>query len=217
MLDRGGDLSLTATNDTNKQLGIITLRKKMYDTSIVEGSFTASVTGINYQALDISGDYYDDGNGNLVRASDSSIIGNCYLDEGMFVVTTSTLREVATSITSITYKTKVNHNNISVYCKCPPDKFNFTLNHTAAATADLNEAGIEQSYDNIYTKSSLTASTKNFVYWPDLVLSGYPFSPVITHVGLYNNNNDLLAVAKLANAIKKPNDLPITIKVSIDL
>jgi hypothetical protein len=40
---------------------------------------------------------------------------------------------------------------------------------------------------------------------------------MITSVGLYNENNELLAVAKLARPVKKPTDLPITFKVSIDI
>ena len=39
----------------------------------------------------------------------------------------------------------------------------------------------------------------------------------ITSVGLYNHNNDLLAVAKVATPLKKPNDLPLTFKVQIDV
>jgi len=217
LVERGEDKSLTATEDAGGQLGIITLRKEFYDLGISSGTLSATVTGVNFSAQSIADTYYDDGNGSFIRQGTGDVVGKVYNDDGFIVVTSADMREVATSITDITYKTNVNHNSINVFCKCPPDKFNFTLNHTAASTASLYYAGIPDSYDNIYTNSTLTGSTERFVFWEDLVLSGYAFSPTITSVGLYNDDNDLLAVAKLANAIKKPTDLPITIKVSIDI
>lgn len=221
MVRNGYDKSLTATD--GDPLGIFTLRKNTFDTSIMSGTLTATATGNsngqNFVGDNIFGDYYDDGEGNLVRASNGDKVGSVFLNEGMLVVTSSTLREVATSITSVSFKTSVQHTNLNVFCKCQPNELNFTLNHTAASTASLcalNE-NIEQSYDNLYKKSSLTGSTDRFEYWSDLVSSGYAFSPIISSVGLYNDNNELLAVAKLTKPVKKPTDLPITFRVSIDI
>jgi len=221
MLSKGYDRSLTATQ--GDPLGIFSLRKKTYDMAIKSGSLTATSTGgvggLNYVGDNIADDYYDDGEGNLVRTSNGEKIGSVFIDEGMFVVTSSTYREVATSITSVKFNTEIRHINFSVFCKCQPNELNFTLNHTAASTASLcaSNENIEQGYNNIYTKSSITGSTDRFEYWSDLVSSGYAFAPMITSVGLYNENNELLAVAKLARPVKKPTDLPITFKVSIDI
>ena len=48
-------------------------------------------------------------------------------------------------------------------------------------------------------------------------MTGAGAGPYITTVGLYDNNNDLMAVAKLARPLKKPTDLPLTFKVQIDI
>ena len=47
--------------------------------------------------------------------------------------------------------------------------------------------------------------------------SATDFSPYITSVGLYDDDYNLLAVAKMTKPMKKPTDLPLTFKVSIDV
>lgn len=221
MINNGYDKSLTAT--TGDDLGVFTLKKRTYDTGIISGSLTATCTGNefgqNFVGDNIADDYYDDGYGNLVRSSNGDKIGSVFLDEGMFVVTSSSMREVATSITKISFKTRVKHSNLNVFCKCQPNELNYTLNNTAASTASLCAFGesIENVHNSIYTKTSITSSTERFEYWPDLVSSGFAFSPMISSIGLYNDNNDLIAVAKLTRPVKKPTDLPITFRVSIDI
>ena len=42
------------------------------------------------------------------------------------------------------------------------------------------------------------------------------FSPYVTNIGLYNEENELLAIAKLSNPIKNDQDLPITFLVRFD-
>ena len=194
----------------------------MFDLGIEKGSLTATATGTAYGGGSIAGDYYDSGSGALIRKSDGATVGAVLLDEGMFVVTSSTVREIATSVTSVSFKTRMGHTNINVFCKCGPNELNYTLNNTAVSTDSISSATdtsgvIGQSYNNLYTQSSLTGSTGRFKYWSDLVSSGYKFSPVISHVGLYNDDNDLIAVAKFAAALKKPTDLPLSVRVSIDI
>jgi len=217
IMDREGSYSLSATEAADSQIGIISLRKRMYDLGVSSGTLSISVSGLNYNSQNIEDVYFDDGKGNLVKQGDDSIIGRVYPEAGMVIITEPLYREVATHLFSLTYKTHMQHSNLSVFCKCPSDQLNYTLNHTAASTANLDYVGIPNNHDSLYTETTLTASTEDFIYWPDLTSSGYAFSPIISHVGLYNDNNDLLAVAKIANAIKKPSDLPLTIKVSIDL
>ena len=63
----------------------------------------------------------------------------------------------------------------------------------------------------------LTGGTGTAKLLSGMVSSGWNFSPYVTGVGLYNDNNELLAVAKLTKPMKKPTDLPLTFKVSIDV
>ena len=107
-----------------------------------------------------------------------------------------------------------------MFCKCQPDELNFSTNFTSALTGTVSSdttggGAIQQAYNNLWTKSQLTGSTDRFSYTPSMTGAGA--GPFITTVGLYNNANDLMAVAKLARPLKKPKDLPLTFKVQIDI
>ena len=204
----------------SNDIGVFTLRKRFFDMGLEKGGLTATVTGVNYSGDSIAGDYYDSGSGQFIQKSTGDTIGAVLVDDGMFVVTSAALREVATAVTGIIYKSKVLATSINVFCKCQPDEMNFTTNFTAAITgtvsSDTTSAGeIQQAYNNLWTKSPLTGSTDRFSY--DTSITGAGAGPFITAVGLYNNENDLMAVAKLARPLKKPTDLPITFKVQIDI
>ena len=204
----------------SNDIGVFTLRKRFFDMGLEKGGLTATVTGVNYSGDSIAGDYYDSGSGQFIQKSTGDTIGAVLVDDGMFVVTSAALREVATAVTGIIYKSKVLATSINVFCKCQPDEMNFTTNFTAAITgtvsSDTTSAGeIQQAYNNLWTKSPLTGSTDRFSY--STSITGAGAGPFITAVGLYNNNNDLMAVAKLARPLKKPTDLPITFKVQIDI
>lgn len=216
------------------QLGVFTLRKLLYDTKIEPGTLTATVSGTNSFGVDMAGDYYDSGSGEF-KSKDAhggigvdETIGAVLVDEGMFVVTTSSMREVATAVTAVRYKTSVLNTTISVFCKSSPDSQNYTLNPTSFDTTAIsgtavNTGRIQQSFNNILTQSSLTGNTSQngvtsyATYMSGLVSSGLGWSPYITTLGLYSSSNDLLAVAKISTPTKKPTDLPLTFKVQIDV
>ena len=211
-----GAIAAAGAND----IGVFTLRKRFFDIGLEKGGLTATVTGVNYSGDSIAGDYYDSGSGQFIQKSTGDTIGAVLVDDGMFVVTSAAMREVATAVTGIIYKSKVLGTSINVFCKCQPDEMNFSTNFTAAITgtvsSDTTSAGeIQQAYNNLWTKSPLTGNTDRFSY--DTSITGAGAGPFITAVGLYNNNNDLMAVAKLARPLKKPTDLPITFKVQIDI
>ena len=48
-------------------------------------------------------------------------------------------------------------------------------------------------------------------------VSSSDFSPYITTIGLYNSSGSLMAVAKLAQPIKKRNDMDLNFLIQIDL
>jgi hypothetical protein len=201
-------------------IGIFTLRKRLFDMGLEQGGLTATVTGTNYAGVSIAGDYYDSGSGAFIQKSTGNTVGATLMDDGMFVVTTANMREVATAVTGLIYKTKVLGTSINVFCKCQPDEMNFSTNFTAALTGTVSSDttgadAIQQAYNNLWTKSQLTGSTNRFSYTPSM--TGVGAGPFITTVGLYDNNNDLMAVAKLARPLKKPTDLPLTFKVQIDI
>jgi hypothetical protein len=90
-------------------------------------------------------------------------------------------------------------------CTIREDEFNLTLNPSAQASG------------SIITVNSGSGS----FYQPgngkllDTVTGSY-FSPYITTVGLYNEAQDLLAVAKLSQPLPTSNTTDLTILVNLD-
>jgi len=215
------DKSMTA-NDVAlcKDIGVLFLKKRNFDNEIEKGSIRLTATGTTASSLggvDMTGDYYDDALGNLVRQSDEEKIGVVDYDTGLMVVTSSPLREIAVSVTSVSYNPVVKNTNISVFCTAGPDDLNYSTNHTFLATASLSSVDTPQRYDNLYTSLPLTAGDSKAFYDPRFYESDPDFKPFITSVGLYDDNNECLAIAKLTRPIQKPTDFPLTFKVSIDI
>ena len=199
MYHRGFQATFTGlTSD----IGIYTLRKRKYDSGLRGGSFTASVSS----DFSLSGIYYDSGSGSLLYSGDTLSHGVIMLDDGVIVATGSNSGFVS-SITAISYKALVNHTTLNVFCKCEPDQLDFSLNPTAFSTGSVSS----------YMEDPLTASTSSCDYDSQLVSSGISWQPLVTTVGLYDDDNNLLAVAKLAKPLRKPTDIPLTIKTQIDI
>lgn len=90
------------------------------------------------------------------------------------------------------FKTTTTLYEHEIVCKIPKNEFNTTQN----ATTLIN-----------YNKKN---TVKSFV-------TGSSFSPYITTIGLYNDSNDLVAIAKLANPIKKRKDIDINVIIRFDM
>ena len=103
-----------------------------------------------------------------------------------------------------------------MYSKIPLELINIEK------TIQSNETNFDEILEEFYKKNLekymseekrdveyIIVNKNNFV--DDFVTSDFEISEY------YNNNNDLMAVAKLARPLKKPTDLPITFKVQIDI
>lgn len=185
-------------------IGIYAIKKRHFDCKIENGTFTATVTGT------FAGDYFDSGSGELKRKDGADTTIGVFLNNwGMMVVTSTSasLSSIVQAVTSVKYKAVVEHTELSVFCRCNPNELNFTLNPTAF---NLSACGD-------YMKDPFTASTSASQYFPDLVSSGRNWQPSITTIGLYDDDNNLLVVGKLAKPIRKSTDLPFSVRVQVDL
>ena len=79
-----------------------------------------------------------------------------------------------------------------IVCKLEKNKFNFTQNPSAL------------------TKYNGKTNLKSFV-------TDSTFTPYITSIGLYNDNNDLVAIAKFATPLKKRKDIDINVIIRFDM
>ena len=122
----------------------------------------------------------------------TNIVGNVFHDQGIAVISSPNYiyhNLINTPFTS-SYRSTLKTTELSVLARVPAGDFNMSLNKTLLMD-DM------ESYQS-YTSSSA-------------------FSPYITTIGLYSPGGVLVAVAKLAQPIKKRNDVDLNFLIQIDL
>ena len=118
----------------------------------------------------------DDASGNLLGKS-GDVEGNIFYDQGIIVTTgTNGDGSGAETDSSIAYKASYTIYSTQYKCTASPHEFNFTLNPTL-----LSGSNVE--YDPAIINS------------PD-------FMPYVTTIGLYNENQELMMVGKLAQPVQ---------------
>jgi hypothetical protein len=134
----------------------------------------------------------DDGLGNLI--SGSTNIGNIIYEHGLIILTSGSFINDFISASNLTCSFE---STITIYesqykCTIRQNEFNFSQNPTLISGS--SDSGVIYSY-----------------------ATGSYFNPYITTVGLYNNNKELLAVAKLAQPLPISSVTDTNIIVNLDL
>ena len=96
------------------------------------------------------------------------------------------------SLTAITFQNITNINSTLIYCRTPADEFNYSSNPTFV---DANKRIVVIDEGQEGTQDTFT---------------------YITTVGLYDPNNNLLAVAKLSRPVEKSPERDLTFRVRLD-
>ena len=97
------------------------------------------------------------------------------------------------SATAITFQNNTNINSTLVFCRATPDEFNYSSNPTYVDPA-TNRINVIQVGEE--------SRQRAFSY--------------ITSVGLYDTNDNLIAVAKMSRPIEKNDEKDMTIRVRLD-
>jgi hypothetical protein len=137
---------------------------------------------------------YDDSNGNLLNSVDNKKCGNIIYSHGLAVITTSSFVSsldsfVTSSNTTCSFSSSLTIFETLYKCTIRENEFNFSQNPTI----------ISGSEGDLYYYAS----------------SSY-FEPYITTVGLYNENQDLLAVAKLSQPLPSSTTTDTNIIIKLD-
>jgi len=182
---------------SNSQVGVISIPSKLFGDSIQPYSF-------NYTFISASTTHSltDDGEGNLVSASIN--VGNIIYPHGLAIITNQGLASGSIDVTNVTCSFSSSYTIYETQYKATirDNEFNYTLNPTV----------VSSSY-------SVSGSWYNFVYPTGSVydyVTGSYFSPFITTIGLYSDNQELLAVAKLAQPLQASNTTDTTIIINLD-
>jgi hypothetical protein len=103
----------------------------------------------------------------------------------------------STAQTAITFQNVTNINSSLVFCRVMPDDFNYSSNPTYVKTTGDNAGRL-----TIYDDRIAEELQEPFTY--------------ITTIGLYDNSEGLLAVAKLSRPVEKNPGRDLTLRVRLD-
>jgi hypothetical protein len=171
--------------------------------------------------------YTDDGYSNLKYGN--QIKGNIFYDRGLVVVAKDIVSGSVLSQFTLNFRsTKTIYEN-EIFISVLENEFNFSQNPSAVNETD----GVVNTYivqrpgsirpDDLVNKSFYNAGTKiindEFNYYEDYVSldpTGSFLAPYITTIGLYDNELNMVAVAKLPQPIKSTPDYPINFIIRFD-
>jgi hypothetical protein len=197
------------------------------------GSFSIRVSG--------SSPIVDDGYGRLYVNDINNVVGNIFYKHGIVVVANNVTAPTQ-SISSnglklspflsvdVAFSSSFTIIEHTVMCKLRPTEFNVSLfNHTVGYYKTVTGSYVSGSETVTYTNhipnvsSSATALSGQKItdlfdvgmqYGSDSVSGS--LTPYVTTIGLYNQNYELLAIAKLANPIPRAKNVDQTFIVKFD-
>ena len=120
-------------------------------------------------------------------------VGNIFYKQGIGVITSPNYiyHDILNTPYIITYKSTVTRYELSVLAKVQASDFNLSMNSSM-----IDDTG--KRYDTE-------------------LISSENFTPYITTIGLYNSKGELLVIGKLAQPIKKINNIDINFLVKLDM
>ena len=198
-------ISETIGSGATQQLGIISIPNSLYGNYIVPKSFKMTFYSFDESTMDT---IIDDGEGNITYNTTGDVVGNIFYSHGIIALTDDFLHNTniwtnqinssdlhSSGRSGITFVNLMFSSSITLY----ETKYNCTILE--------NEFGFSQN-------PSLASGSTNTLY--DFATGSY-FSPYVTTVGLYNDDKDLIAVAKLGQPLKCSSTTDTTIMINFDL
>jgi hypothetical protein len=196
---------------SNSNIAVFSIPSKLYGEYIHPTSLFISAE---------SGSIHDDGEGNLINNADGTICGNIIYPHGIIIITNDGTPENDNDGVGVY---GVGTYGESTYGANPP-RFIYNFITSSQITCSFNSS--YNIYETQY-KCTIRANEYNYSLNSSLLKSGSlntykdfvtgsDFSPFVTTIGLYNENQELLAVAKLAQPLPTSQTTDTTILINID-
>ena len=202
--------SYSSTNERviEDEIAILAIPQIKYGEGVKVGSIRLrdTTTGIAYT---------DDGFSNLID-SGSNIKGNIFYDRGLIVLA----KDITSGSTLLTFfldyrSTKTIYEN-EIFISVLENEFNVSQNPSAV---DFNGSGFGKIKLTSITSSinpTVTGGFADFEYSSSIDRTGSFLAPYITTIGLYDNDLNMVAVAKLPQPIKSLPDYPVNFIIRFD-
>jgi hypothetical protein len=191
---------------SNSYIGVMSIPVGLFGTQIQPGSFRWSAD---------SGSIYDDGEGNLIFSSSQQICGQIFYPHGIAVITSDSQPGVESLYGTGIYGTSLYGLTDELVIKNFVTSSNVTCSFSSSLTI----------YETQY-KCTARENEFNFSLNPSIISGseGEPysyvtsslFSPYVTTVGLYDEDQNLLAIGKLSQPLPSSPTTDTTILINID-
>ena len=122
----------------------------------------------------------------------TNVVGNVFSKQGLAVISSADYRynNIIKQPYTASYKSTKTIHELNVLAKLDAGDFNMSLNNTLTTDNDITYYGF---------------------------VSGSDFAPYMTTIGLYDDAGQLLAIGKLAQPIRKRNDVDMNFLIRVDL
>ena len=195
--------SRSFVTSSNARVGVISIPSQLYGDYINPNSFYFrwKRTSTLYTSL------VDDGEGYLLVQGTTTPVGTISYQHGLAIITNQTFAAGAlTGSADVTCSFQSSRLIYETQYKCTirENEFNYSLNPSV-----ISSSGAWTNPLNSSRSLDLRGQVYDFV-------TGSVFAPYVTTVGLYNENQELLAVAKLSQPLPTSRTTDTSILINID-
>ena len=183
-------------------IGVISIPQEYYGEGVKVGSMV-----VEYGSITTT----DDGNSNLIDSA-SNVKGNVFYDRGLVVLTDGITDGSTLSSFDISYRSTMTIYENEIFLSVLENEFNVSQNPSAySGTNKIKLHTIQSSVDG--TKFGGFA---DYEYSSSVDPTGSFLAPFITTIGLYDDDLNMVAVAKLPQPIKSLPDYPVNFIIRFD-
>lgn len=195
--------SYASTDERNlgEEIAVISIPQDMYGEGLKVGSVSVTDNITNYT---------DDSYSNL-RDSGDNVVGNIFYDRGLVILTDSVTSGSTLSNFEISYKATTTIYESEFLLNVEEGEFNISTNPSAVENSFIKLNTIQSSFD-----PTVFGGFADYDVSSSVDPTGSYLAPYVTTIGLYDDNGEMMAVAKLPTPIKSLPDYPINFLVKID-
>ena len=229
--------SYASTNERviGSTIGVISIPQEYYGEGVKVGSMV-----VEYGSITAT----DDGNSNLIDSA-SNVKGNVFYDRGLIVLTDGITDSSTINNFDISYRSTITIYENEIFLSVLENEFNVSQNPTAVYETGATKRTIsitkpktklidgQMVSQSFYQPGAKYIRNTNHPYisnvdgvsrgsFDDYIVSGSTdqtgsyLAPFITTIGLYDNELNMVAVAKLPKPIKSLPDYPVNFIVRLD-
>ena len=229
--------SYASTNERviGSTIGVISIPQEYYGEGVKVGSMV-----VEYGSITAT----DDGNSNLIDSA-SNVKGNVFYDRGLIVLTDGITDDSTINNFDISYRSTITIYENEIFLSVLENEFNVSQNPTAVyevggtkktisitkpKTRLIDSQLVLQSFYQPgarYIKNSnypyisnidgvSAGSFDDYIFSGSIDQTGSYLAPFITTIGLYDDELNMVAVAKLPKPIKSLPDYPVNFIVRLD-